>query len=86
MEIKKVKEFIDIWRDIENYILSEARKYRLNLIIGHQYIEQLEELVRAAVFGNVGTLMCFRVGSADADFLETEFATYFEPTDLVNFT
>jgi DNA-directed RNA polymerase subunit RPC12/RpoP len=65
-------------------ILSEARKYRLALIMAHQYIEQLTEEVRAAVFGNVGTIMMFRVGSPDAAFLETEFMPRFTPEDLVN--
>jgi hypothetical protein len=64
-------------------ILSEARKYRLALIMAHQYIEQLEEEVRAAVFGNVGTIAMFRVGSPDAAFLETEFMPRFTPEDLV---
>lgn len=68
-------------------ILSEARKYRLNLIIAHQYIEQLdEEHVRPAVFGNVGTMICFRVGAKDGEFLENEFMPTFAPTDLVNLT
>ncbi|MFH1253727.1 MAG: TraM recognition domain-containing protein [Candidatus Uhrbacteria bacterium] len=65
-------------------ILSEARKYRLCLIMAHQYIEQLTEEVRAAVFGNVGTIIMFRVGSPDAAFLETEFMPRFTPEDLVN--
>jgi len=65
-------------------ILSEARKYRLALIMAHQYIEQLTEEVRAAVFGNVGTMIMFRVGSPDAAFLETEFMPRFTPEDLVN--
>lgn len=65
-------------------ILSEARKYRLALIMAHQYIEQLTEEVRAAVFGNVGTIILFRVGSPDAAFLETEFMPRFTPEDLVN--
>lgn len=68
-------------------ILSEARKYRLNLIIAHQYIEQLdEEYVRPAVFGNVGTIICFRIGAKDGEFLENEFMPTFTPTDLVNLT
>jgi len=79
-----VDEFQNFATESFANILSEARKYRLNLIIGHQYIEQLDELVRAAVFGNVGTIMCFRVGSADAEFLATEFAPYFIEQDLVN--
>lgn len=66
-------------------ILSEARKYHLNLILAHQFIEQLEEEdVRPAVFGNVGTMMIFRIGGKDAEFLETEFMPRFEPQDLVN--
>jgi len=67
-------------------ILSEARKYRLDLIIAHQYIEQLDEKVQAAVFGNVGTIICFRVGAADAEFLAKEFFPVFTETDLVNLT
>lgn len=73
-------------------ILSEARKYRLALIIGNQYIAQLEEMtptgratdVRDAVFGNVGTIIVFRVGAEDAEFLEREFIPDFEAVDLVN--
>lgn len=65
-------------------ILSEARKYRLNLTMAHQYIAQMEEEVQDAVFGNVGTLISFRVGAADAEYLEQEFAPYFMQTDLVN--
>ena len=65
-------------------ILSEARKYKLNLTIAHQYIEQMPEEVRAAVFGNVGTMITFRVGAFDAEVLEKEFAPYFEAQDLVN--
>jgi CxxC-x17-CxxC domain-containing protein len=67
-------------------ILSEARKYRLDLTIAHQYIEQVEENVQAAVFGNVGTLVAFRVGATDAEFLEKEFFPTFTQTDLVNLT
>jgi len=65
-------------------ILSEARKYRLSLILGHQYITQMEEEVRDAVFGNIGTLVSFRVGPDDAEFLEKEFSPEFTATDLVN--
>ncbi len=65
-------------------ILSEARKYKLNLTITHQYIEQMEEEVRAAVFGNVGTMVTFRVGAFDAEVLEKEFAPQFTIEDLVN--
>jgi CxxC-x17-CxxC domain-containing protein len=65
-------------------ILSEARKYRLALILGHQYITQMDEKVRDAVFGNVGTIACFRVGAEDAEFLEKEFTPEFMAEDLVN--
>lgn len=65
-------------------ILSEARKYKLNLTIAHQYIEQMEEEVRNAVFGNVGTMISFRVGAFDSEVLEKEFAPTFMATDLVN--
>ncbi len=65
-------------------ILSEARKYKLNLTIAHQYIEQMEEEVRDAVFGNVGTMLAFRVGAFDAEVLEKEFAPTFMAADLVN--
>ncbi len=81
-----VDEFQNFATESFANILSEARKYRLDLIIGHQYIEQLDEIVRAAVFGNVGTMMVFRVGAADAAFLETEFMPHFTPEDLVNLT
>ncbi len=65
-------------------ILSEARKYRLNLTIAHQYIEQMEEEVRNAVFGNVGSIISFRVGPFDAETLETIFSPQFLATDIVN--
>ena len=65
-------------------ILSEARKYRLALILGHQYIAQMEDAVRDAVFGNIGTIVSFRVGAEDAEYLEKEFAPDFTASDLVN--
>ncbi|TSC57043.1 MAG: Uncharacterized protein G01um101418_75 [Parcubacteria group bacterium Gr01-1014_18] len=65
-------------------ILSEARKYHLCLIMAHQYITQLDEKVRDAVFGNVGSLITMRVGAADAEFLEKEFEPIFMQQDLVN--
>jgi CxxC-x17-CxxC domain-containing protein len=69
-------------------ILSEARKYRLNLTVAHQYTAQLvadkSSSVRDAVFGNVGTMIIFRVGADDADFLEKEFEPEFTPQDIVN--
>ena len=65
-------------------ILSEARKYRLGLIMAHQYIAQLDEVVADAVFGNVGTIVSFRVGAADAEILAKEFAPTFLEEDIVN--
>ncbi len=65
-------------------ILSEARKYRLALILAHQYIAQMDEVVRDAAFGNAGTLVSFRVGAADAEFMEPEFTPSFLQEDLVN--
>ncbi len=65
-------------------ILSEARKYKLALIIAHQYIAQMEEPVRDAVFGNVGTSISFRVGPLDAEVLEKVYAPQFISTDLIN--
>ena len=65
-------------------ILSEARKYKLVLILAHQFIAQLKEEISKAVFGNVGSLTAFRVGPEDADFLEKQFAPVFTANDLVN--
>ncbi len=79
-----VEEFQNFANDTFAEILSEARKYHLNLIIAHQYVEQMEEQVRAAVFGNVGTTIAFRVGPFDAETLETIFSPEFMKEDLVN--
>ncbi|HSW89870.1 MAG TPA: type IV secretion system DNA-binding domain-containing protein [Patescibacteria group bacterium] len=65
-------------------ILSEARKYKLNLIVANQFVAQIEEEVKNAVFGNVGTIVTFRVGVPDANFLQHEFAPTFTETDLTN--
>lgn len=83
-----VDEFQNFATESFATILSEARKYRLNLIIAHQYIGQLVQekntKVRDAVFGNVGTIVTFRIGAADAEFLEQEFEPTFIQNDLVN--
>ncbi len=79
-----VDEFQNFATDSFANILSEARKYRLNLIMGHQYIEQLSDMVKSAVFGNVGTLVVFRVGATDAEELVKEFTPVFTEEDLVN--
>jgi hypothetical protein len=65
-------------------ILSEARKYRLNLIVANQYIAQIDEKIREAVFGNVGTTVSFKVGIADAQHLQNEFSPVFDQNDLIN--
>ena len=83
-----VDEFQNFVTESFANILSEARKYRLSLILAHQYIDQLVQgensVVKDAVFGNVGTLATFRVGAADAEFLEKEFEPEFMQNDLVN--
>ena len=83
-----VDEFQNFATESFANILSEARKYRLNIILGHQYIGQLmfdgSPKMRDAVFGNVGTMVVFRVGAEDAEFLEKEFAPEFTANDLVN--
>ncbi len=79
-----VDEFQSFANESFTDILSEARKYKLNLTMAHQYIEQMSEEVRAAVFGNVGTTITFRVGATDAEYLEKEFAPMFTAEDLVN--
>jgi hypothetical protein len=65
-------------------ILSEARKYKLNLVIAHQYMPQLSEEIKDAVIGNVGTMACFRIGITDAEFLEKQFEPEFSKFDLGN--
>ncbi len=83
-----VDEFQNFVTDAFAGILSEARKYRLNLTVAHQYTAQLvvdkSSAVRDAVFGNVGTMIVFRVGADDAEFLESEFDPEFTPQDIVN--
>ncbi|GEM_PF-310702 len=83
-----VDEFQNFATESFTNILSEARKYRLNITLGHQYIGQLSvdnsTKMRDAVFGNVGTLAVFRVGAEDAEFLEREFTPEFTAIDLVN--
>ena len=83
-----VDEFQNFVTDSFASILSEARKYRLNLTVAHQYTAQLvsdkSSAVRDAVFGNVGTMMVFRCGADDAEFLEKEFDPEFTPQDLVS--
>ena len=65
-------------------VLAEARKYGLSLFLTHQYIEQIDERIRGAIFGNVGTIISFRVGATDAEYLETEFYPIFNKDDFIN--
>ncbi|OGZ04636.1 MAG: hypothetical protein A2648_00875 [Candidatus Lloydbacteria bacterium RIFCSPHIGHO2_01_FULL_41_20] len=90
-ELSKLPDFylyIDEFQSFANEafadILSESRKYKLNLIIAHQYVEQMPEEVQAAVFGNVGTTIAFRVGPLDAELLEKVFTPTFLIEDLIN--
>ncbi len=78
-----VDEFQNFATDSFAVILSEARKYGLNLTVANQYISQMGEPVRDAVFGNVGTILCFRISPDDAPFLEKYFTPQFEATDLI---
>ncbi len=84
-----IDEFQNFLTDSINAILSEARKYGLNLIIAHQFIGQLvgsggDTKIRDSIFGNVGSMVSFRVGVEDAEFLEKEYAPVFTAYDLVN--
>lgn len=79
-----VDEFQNFATEAFATILSEARKYRLSLVMGHQYIKQVPEPVQDAVFGNVGTMICFRVGAEDAERFEQEFSETFTANDFVN--
>lgn len=90
-EVKKLPPFFLFVDEFQSFvndsfadILAEARKYKLNLTIAHQYIDQMPETVRSAVFGNVGTTVAFRVGPFDAEILETMFSPKFTQEDLVN--
>jgi hypothetical protein len=85
------KDFYLYVDEFQNYatedfaaILAEARKYRLSLVVANQYISQIEEDVKNAVFGNVGTMVTFRVGTPDANFLQNEFQPVFNDHDLAN--
>lgn len=79
-----IDEFQNFTTDSIATILSEARKYRLNLIVAHQFIKQLQENIRDAVFGNVGSMAVLRVGADDAEFLKNKFEPVFSPQDLMN--
>ncbi|HVQ43511.1 MAG TPA: hypothetical protein VMT30_00915 [Candidatus Saccharimonadia bacterium] len=79
-----VDEFQNFSTDSFASILSEARKYRLNLIVANQFIGQLSDPIRDAVFGNIGTIVAHRMGPEDAEFMVRQFAPVFDASDLVN--
>ncbi len=79
-----IDEFQNFTTDSISTILSEARKYRLCLNIAHQFLGQLPEEIQKSVFGNVGTIISFRVGPEDAEFLAKQFAPVFDEQDLIN--
>jgi hypothetical protein len=79
-----IDEFQNITTPSISTILSEARKYKLSLNIAHQFIAQLDEKIRDAVFGNVGSMAVFRVGSEDAEFLQKQFEPVFTANDIMN--
>ncbi|MDP3957688.1 MAG: type IV secretory system conjugative DNA transfer family protein, partial [bacterium] len=79
-----VDEFQNFATESFANILSEARKYHLNLILANQYVTQIAEEVRDAIFGNAGSIVSFRVGAMDAEFLEKEFEPVFMMNDIVN--
>ncbi|MBS3903578.1 MAG: type IV secretory system conjugative DNA transfer family protein [Anaplasmataceae bacterium] len=79
-----IDEFQNFTTDSIATILSEARKYRLNMVIAHQFIAQLTDKIKDSVFGNVGSQLVFRVGVQDAEFLAQQFQPVFSPNDLTN--
>ena len=79
-----IDEFQNVTTNTIETILSEARKYQLNLTVAHQFIDQLSEEIRKGVFGNVGSIAAFRVGTEDGEFLEKQFSPVFSRRDLIN--
>jgi hypothetical protein len=80
-----IDEFHNVTTKTIAAALAEARKYRLNLILSHQFIGQLDEETRKAIFGNIGSILAFRVGPDDAKYLLTQYEPVFDENDLVNF-
>jgi len=79
-----VDEFHNFATDTFDEILSEARKYRLNITLAHQFMGQLSPRIRKTIFGNVGSMLSFRVGAEDANLLAEEYAPIFTPKDIIN--
>ncbi len=80
-----IDEFHNVTTKTITAVLAEARKYRLSMIFGHQYVGQLDEETQKAIFGNVGSILAFRIGPDDAKYLVTQFEPIFDENDLVNF-
>lgn len=80
-----IDEFHNVTTKTIGTALAEARKFRLNLTLAHQYIGQLDEETRKAIFGNIGTMLTFRVGPEDAKFLVTQYEQVFLESDFVGF-
>ena len=80
-----IDEFHNVTTKTITTVLAEARKYRLAMIFGHQYVGQLDEDIQKAIFGNVGSILAFRMGPDDAKYLVTQFEPTFDENDLVNF-
>ena len=79
-----IDEFQNLANDSFANILAEARKYKLSLILAHQYMEQMPDIIRAAVFGNIGTMISFQIGAIDAEILEQQFMPIFTAEDFTN--
>ncbi len=79
-----IDEFQNVSTPAIASILSEARKYKLSLTVVHQFIAQLDQNIKDAVFGNVGSIVTFRVGTEDAQFLEQQYAPVFSAKDIMN--
>jgi hypothetical protein len=79
-----VDEFQNFVTDNISAILSESRKYKLSMVMANQFIQQLREDIRNAVFGNVGTVISFRIGAEDGDFVEKQFTPEYTARDLIN--
>ena len=82
--LSSIDEFQNVTTDSISVILSEARKYKLSLNMAHQFIAQLNEGIRDAVFGNVGSMAVFRVGNDDAEYLSKQFEPTFDMKDIAN--
>ena len=77
-------EFHNFTTQSLSFMLSELRKYRLALVLSNQYLTQVVPQIRDSILGNVGTIIVFRIGAIDAEYIANEFAPDFKPTDFTN--